>query len=264
MEENNPQRINRVAVKFPPFWAEKPSLWFSQVDSQFTISGITNDETKFHYVVAQLDTRYASEVEDIITSPPESDKYLTLRTKLIERLSASEEQRVRQLISDEELGDRKPSQFLRHLRSLSGPSSDQDKLLRQLWLRRLPLHAQAILTTQLDLTLDKLADLADKVVEVAQPNIGSSAAVNQQSNGTGNDLLLDAIQALTKQVAELSTNSRRSRSSLDRPRSRSTSRQQNDGDKAARLCWYHFKFGNKATKCTVPCNFQENASSSQK
>ncbi|CAB0033515.1 unnamed protein product [Trichogramma brassicae] len=132
--------IHRVAVKLPAFWSERPSLWFAQADSQFTLSDITSEVTKFRYVVFQLDARIALEVEDVITSPPAVTPYTFLRAKLIERLSASEEQRVRQLISEEELGDRKPSQFLRHLRSLAGNTIVQDNLLRQLWLQRLPSH----------------------------------------------------------------------------------------------------------------------------
>ncbi|CAB0030693.1 unnamed protein product [Trichogramma brassicae] len=112
--------IHRVAVKLPAFWSDRPSLWFAQADSQFILSDIISEVTKFHYVVSQLDARIALEVEDVITSPPAVTPYTFLRAKLIERLSASEEQRVRQLISEEELGDRKPSQFLRHLRSLAG------------------------------------------------------------------------------------------------------------------------------------------------
>lgn len=173
----NTPSINRVAVKLPPFWAERPNLWFSQVDSQFAIAGITSDNTKFNYVVAQLDTRYAAEVEDIIINPPSTDRYLHLRSKLIERLSISEEQRVRQLINEEELGDRKPSQFLRHLRSLADTTILQDNMLRQLWLRRLPAHAQAILTAQSELPLDKIAEIADKIVEVSptQPALAIQA-----------------------------------------------------------------------------------------
>ncbi|KAL4123292.1 hypothetical protein QTP88_015490 [Uroleucon formosanum] len=60
VQQNPTASVNRVAIKLSPFWAERPSLWFSQVDSQFAISGITSEETKFNYVVAQLDTRYAA------------------------------------------------------------------------------------------------------------------------------------------------------------------------------------------------------------
>jgi len=57
-------------------------------------------------------------MEDII-SPPELEPYDRLKAELVLRLSTSREQRVRQLLSHEEMGDRKPSQFLRHLKSLA-------------------------------------------------------------------------------------------------------------------------------------------------
>jgi hypothetical protein len=44
----------------------------------------------FH-VISQLDQRHATEVEDIITSPPERDPYTTLRAELVKRLSPSTE-----------------------------------------------------------------------------------------------------------------------------------------------------------------------------
>ncbi|KAL7292017.1 hypothetical protein TKK_0014301 [Trichogramma kaykai] len=181
-----PPVVGRVAVKLPTFWADKPSLWFAQADSQFVLANITTEITKFHYVASQLDSRAAAEVEDIITNPPADNPYTTLRSKLIERLSLSEEQRVRNLLSDEELGDRKPSQFLRHLRSLAGITPVNDNLLRQLWLRRLPPNIQAILAGQADAQLEKIAELADKVAEVCPTPI----AVNAVSTPPSNDLLL--------------------------------------------------------------------------
>lgn len=260
--------VNRVAVKLPPFWADRPKLWFAQADSQFTISGIINEATKFHYVVAQLDTRYAAEVEDIIDDPPAENRYQFLRTKLIERLSASEEQRVRQLVSEEELGDRKPSQFLRHLRSLAGTSALQDNLLRQLWLRRLPSNVQAILTAQADFALDKLAELADKIVEVAPPPppfaVNAASAANAApSDANQNDAtVLNAILALTRQVAELATtgNQRARPRSRVRTPSRGQSAARSD---ATRWCWYHSKFREQAKRCTPPCGYSENPKGSQ-
>jgi hypothetical protein len=40
-----------------------------QAETQFT-PGINSEQTKFYYVISQLGHRYASEVEEIITSPP--------------------------------------------------------------------------------------------------------------------------------------------------------------------------------------------------
>ncbi|XP_028042699.1 uncharacterized protein LOC114252424, partial [Bombyx mandarina] len=114
-----------------------------------------------------LDTRVIGEVEDIILQPSPEDKYGGLKSELIRRLSTSEEQRVRQLVSDVELDDRRPSQFLRHLRSLAGKTLTDENLLRQLWMRRLPQHLQAILAAQSELSLDKVAKLADNILEVS-------------------------------------------------------------------------------------------------
>ena len=41
--------------------------------------------------------------------------------------------------------------------------------------------------------------------------------------------------------------------SKNRTRSRSRSKSRSRGDQ----CWYHHKFGEKANKCTQPCNFQK-------
>jgi hypothetical protein len=57
------------------------------------------------------------EVEGINTSPPGKFPYTALRTKLVRRLSPMREQRIHQLLTLEEVGDCKPSQFLKHLRS---------------------------------------------------------------------------------------------------------------------------------------------------
>jgi hypothetical protein len=92
-------------------------VWFAQAEAQFALAGISSEQTKFCYVMSQLDQRYASEVEDIITSPPKRDPYTTLRSELVRRLSPLKEHRIRELLTLK-MGDRKPSQFLRHLRSL--------------------------------------------------------------------------------------------------------------------------------------------------
>jgi hypothetical protein len=40
-------QISRVAVRLPPFWAERPAVWFSQAEEQFTLAGISTEQTKF-------------------------------------------------------------------------------------------------------------------------------------------------------------------------------------------------------------------------
>ena len=83
--------INRVGIRVPPFWPEKPALWFAQLEGQFALSNITQDATKFYYVISQLDNKYAAEVEDVITNPPPTGRYDRIKAEMIRRLSLSEE-----------------------------------------------------------------------------------------------------------------------------------------------------------------------------
>jgi hypothetical protein len=124
---------------FPLLWPERPDVCFSQTDSQFAIAGITSETTKFHYVVSKLEQKHAAELDDLITSPPQDQPYTTLRSTLLTRLSPSIEQRHHQL-HHEEMGDRKPSQFLRHLRRLT--PDVPESLIRSIWTSRLPSYLQ--------------------------------------------------------------------------------------------------------------------------
>lgn len=245
-------KISAVSLKLPTFWPDKPSIWFAQVEAQFQIANIVGDTTKYNYVVGHLDQRLAGEVEDIIINPPKNDKYEKLKELLIQRLSISQEKRVRQLLSDEELGDRKPSQFLRHLRSLAGSTLSDDNIIRQLWLRRLPQQAQAILAAQADLGLDKIAELADKIIEVAPtPTVCATSAPPELSLAA----LAKQLEEVSNQVAALSRQQRRP------SRDRSTS--SNRSSSNSKRCWYHRRWGTKANTCISPCDWKENENNNQ-
>uniref|UniRef100_A0A1Y1MXV9 DUF7041 domain-containing protein n=1 Tax=Photinus pyralis TaxID=7054 RepID=A0A1Y1MXV9_PHOPY len=234
--------VYRVQMKLPPFWPTDPEMWFAQVENHFTISGITQDETKYGYVASSLEAKYACEIRDILTQPPATGKYEKLKSELIKRLSATRDQKMRQLLEREDLGDRKPSQFLRHLQSLAGASVPDD-LLKSIWTSRLPSNIQAILASQQKATLSEAAELAD-AINATNPH--AVHAVHQD------DALHEAVKSLTAEIAELKaqtrgrSNFRRERN--DRPRSRSrTPKTEFD------TCWYHFRYGKDAKKCRPPC-----------
>jgi hypothetical protein len=189
--------ISRVGIRAPPFWPEKPAVWFAQLEGQFVLARITQDATKFYHVIAQLDNKYAAEVGKK-TNPPPTGPYDRIKSELIRRLSLSEEQRVRHLLMHEEMGDRRPTQFLCHLRTLAGPAAPSD-FLHTLWTNRLPPNMQAIIATQAHTALDEVAQLADKIAEVAPPpyvaGVSSPGAIS---------VLTARIDELTRQVAALS------------------------------------------------------------
>lgn len=253
----NDNNVCRVTVKLPTFWADKPAIWFAQVEAQFQVANIVGDTTKYNYIVGHLDQSMAGEVEDIITNPPAEEKYTKLKDALIQRLSISQEKRVRKLLSDEELGDRKPSQFLRHLRSLAGTVLSDDNIIRQLWMCRLPQQAQAILAAQANLGLDQIAELADKITELAPASAVCSTSVPPSLMTL--DMLAKRLEEVSSQVAALSRQQRRP----SRDRSESSDRSTTSTTSSKR-CWYHRKWGVKASRCISPCNWKSvNSNSSQ-
>lgn len=82
-------------------------------------AGVNLDETKFNYVVGNLDGKFAAEVHDIWTCPPGSEwTYQRQNIKLINWLSVSQDQKTYRLVEHEEIVDRRPSQFLPNPRAL--------------------------------------------------------------------------------------------------------------------------------------------------
>ena len=146
MEDKQPTEAFRVAVKVPQFWPEKIKLWFHQLEAQFISAGITQDSTKYGYVIANLDQKYVEEIEDILEEPPMERKYERVKTALIKRLSESNSRQIRKILEREELGDRTPTRFLRHLRSMAGKTVPEE-FVKELWLSRLPTDTQKALAT---------------------------------------------------------------------------------------------------------------------
>ncbi|GBO14615.1 hypothetical protein AVEN_246992-1 [Araneus ventricosus] len=109
-------------------------------------------------------------ISDIITSLPNNDMCKTLKERLINIFSDSEECLLKKLLQDVELGDKRPSMLLRKMKDLAG-NCVGDELLRSLWLQRLPTQMQAILTTSSD-DLNKLSVMADKIADVTSPHQG--------------------------------------------------------------------------------------------
>lgn len=113
--------------KLPPFWKENPKLWFMQVEFIFSISGISRDDTKFQYVIANMDSNFLPHVSDILESLPSdgTSKYQAIKDRLIGTFSESQESKLRRLLKSDQLGDQKPTHFIQIMRNLaSGQLND--------------------------------------------------------------------------------------------------------------------------------------------
>lgn len=260
-------QVNSLIVKLPAFWQNSPATWFVQAESQFALGKITADVSKYNYVVAALPPEIAESISDLLLSPPATGLYEKLKDTLVERHSLSLEARIKKLTSDEEMGDKKPSEFFRSLQRLAGNSGTVgDELLKKLWMSRLPQAVNVGLIAQRDEEVSKLLTLADaiweavKVSSVAAISSSHSGASNFQSGVPSLNELHCEISALRQEIAKLASsgfrNRSRSRSRSDnRSGGRSQSRPRSSGryNAEGRLCYYHFKFRTRARDCEPGC-----------
>lgn len=249
-----PSVMEPVPSKIPVFDLTSPHVWFKYLEAYFHFRSITSQTTMFWHAFSELPPHIAREVYDVVEPMPQEDAYNVLKTAVLKRVTPSDDARLHQLLCEAELGDRTPSQLLRHMRSLVDKNHIDDCILRKLWSKRLPSDMTAILAAQPENTpLEILAEVADKIHDTL-----FKRRINCISQESPSEVSFDRISALEKQIAQitLSVNSiaehvgtrsaNRQQTNSKRTRSPSTS-------KSPQICYYHQKFGDKARKCTLPC-----------
>lgn len=251
-------RICGLTSKVPAFWPRNPKGWFRRVEALFKTSNITTEMTKYTHLISALDEEYASVIDDILDDLDNDGKYTRVKEALIQRLSDSDSQRIQKLLAPLQMGDQAPSQLLRKMKTIAGDLKVTDDLLKSLWLSRLPSDTQRMLATVSDdRTLNDLADTADRIHNVS-PSGGQIAAVAASEPSSDLEKILKKLENIDSRVRRIeqqnSQNRGRSQRRSQTP-ARSASRKREDVDGDKELCWYHFKFGEKSTKCREPCNW---------
>ena len=258
-----PAAIARVAVKAPPFWRKNPEIWFRQMESQFVLAGVTAEVTKFHHVVSALQPEELAIVGDLVLTIPAENPYTTIRSRLCNQYADSKEEQLRELISGMQLGDKKPSRLLLEMKSKAGTMAED--LLKTLFMQRLPPHVQQILAISND-KLEKLAEMADSIMSLAGGAAvhavrGPVSEVLQTERIPEEQSLRHMLMEITSRLDQLETRSRpRSKDSWrgnGRQRSGSNRRNSSGQRPSSELCWFHQRFGKKATNCRSPCNWEQ-------
>jgi len=262
---------SRANLRLPPFWLHNPVMWFNQVEAQFDILNISDGITRFRLLIAHLEPQYASKV-DIINAPPGQAPYQHLKNTLIRRTTASDDERLNMVLSDIAMGDRKPSEYLRHLRSLVARDTLSDSVLRSIWIKRMRPQMQAAIAAQKDADLATLAAIADTVYETVNTSSLHIAAASPHSSTSLDDVLCqmkELRQELSAIKSEKLPSSQQRRSSDFRSDSRNLRhpprRNREHPSGPIGMCWYHRRFGASAWRCTSPCNYEKsgNAAGSQ-
>lgn len=258
----NSSETMKVSVKIPPFWTEKPDIWFYQIEAQFKINGISSEDTKFNYIVSQMEPKYVDTIWDIITDKAEN-KYSLAKERLLSVFKESENKRIKRLFTGIEIGDMKPSHLLQKMKSLA-TTDISEMVLKTLWMEKLPHHIKHILVVS-DESIDKLAIMADKIIDLHSQSelyeTRSSEIKGQNMPPNIISQLLEKISSLEQRIEELQIHhqpNRRNHSGERLNRSLSRGRSRKRYNPEGKFCYYHFTFGSRCfpEKCKPPCNWK--------
>src|SRR5215469_14996860 len=140
----------------PPFFDGDVSLWFCTLEACFLPSD--DAQTRFRSVISKLPPSILAKVRQVFPVALNAlDPYTILKDEVLKVTSPSSSQRIKELLSKQSLGDRKPSEFLLHLQGLLGPSHAQleESFTRPLFFEQMPPSVRTILSAFPSLSLSE-------------------------------------------------------------------------------------------------------------
>lgn len=252
--EDTPPNLQKVHI--PKFNERNPHLWFAQVERSFALCNITSDNDKFDLVSVRLEDEVLLAVEDLITNPPDSNKYSAIKERIISKFAESPESKLRRLIQGGETNGMKPTSILAHMKRLA-PGKGNEAIIRTLFLGQMPENMRPFLTAWEEEDLEKLAKTADKMFEANNNNCVNSLstsqqpvvdAINQRMSFTD---MCQTIRELSEKVDKIQQQIGKNTRHRSKSRNRSTSGQNSN---PRNLCYFHQKFGDNAKKCKPDCS----------
>ena len=161
--ETSSHQCQAVAVKLPPFWPDNIDAWFSQVESQFRIKGVTTQQTKFDYVVQAMSQSEVVKVLDLVRNLPNTNPYSTLKDNLTSLFAMTEYARYEAFINLPMSGDMLPTTLMSKMLALLPEDHKPCWFLRSAFLHRLPADIRCHLVDEVTEDPLKLALRADRL-----------------------------------------------------------------------------------------------------
>ena len=245
------------SLRLPTFWSDTPASWFAMAECQFHLRRVSDERDKFCVLVAALTKESIRLVTNIVENPPEAP-YTELKRVLLSSHQLTDFQRVEKLHQVEALGGRKPSELLAVMLEIC-PRGQEDNLFFQfLFLQRLPRELRIMLADDDHKDLRKLAEKADRLWALhARQSHDMIAVLEEDEEAT--------VAAIQRGQRGNNNNSNTGRQQYRQPSQGNQKPKQQDrvspnslAMQSAGLCYYHWSFGERATKCKTPCSWQGN------
>lgn len=222
---------NAVQLKLPDLWTDNIEAWFCQAESQFALRNITSDNTRYNLVVTSIDSNTAKRLNNILCNPPSSEKYRSIKEKLLSKFGRTPFERAAAIYEIKDLGDYKPSELMDHMLAILG-NYEPDLLFCYHFFQCLPDYVRATLAYSPTTDPTALAEEADRIFIAGRPRDSVTSHMVNQAD-------VDAVNRRSRGPAR---GSNQKRSFTKR-------------DSTSSLCFYHARFGEDARRCREPCSW---------
>lgn len=229
---SRPKSIHRVSIKVPPFYRRNVTAWFKTLESQFKLSRISSQETKYHYLVSNL----PEDVAALLLTDTVPEVYDDLKAEVLLAVEKSKQEKINELFDLTDIGDDKPSIFLRKIiakMEQCGLRANDDEITQKL-LRCLPPSVSTPLRAFQDLPPHRVAALADS-------------------------MMISPPVAPVHHVSQLHSSQRRHDHDPD-PQVSPQLKPFHQGQKP-KICRAHIFYGSRARSCRPWCQFPNSSSS---
>ena len=176
--------VYTTVVKLADFYEQNPGFWFAQIEGQFVVKKIDDDQMKFHYVMVALPQEVAVRVMPAV----KSKSFETMKKALLDAFDLTQAQRATKLLHLRGLGDKLPSVLASEIITLCPEEVTPDYLERQIFIEQLPGAVQQDMAAHEEVTdFMKLAKIADRYVIAAharEASMSCAVMVPQSSSDT--------------------------------------------------------------------------------
>jgi hypothetical protein len=256
-------------VKLPPFWPTNAAAWFANADGQFALRGITDQRVKYYNALACLPETTINLISDLVeVEEVPADAYTQLRARLFGAHQLSNYQKVEAMFALPTLGGKKPSEMLAEMSRLCPRGEENSTFFTYCFLHRLPREIRVLLADVDHGDRRALAVRADQIwahnsryahdtavaAVASEPEPTPVAAVSSRGQQRGGSKRGGRYRGSGRGAAG-HTRGNGGGSDGVPAASMTPSDQARAGSD---LCFYHWTYGDKASKCVAPCSWQGN------
>lgn len=239
--------VSTAALRITEFAESSPEDWFVLFETACRLHSpaISVSTTKYDHLLSQtvknpIAFRIVKKYFDVAPdgTRPARD-YESAKTALIRKYGKAVKAREKEYNEAQYLPEVKPSDFFMELQILAEKLDYTDAQILRHWNSKLPTSISSLILVSSKVSTEDKLELADQLWEdnklkpVEVCSTSSAPFFSKKKNG--------------KQPKVKQKGSKPSKPKKDQ----SVARQK---IKDSGLCWYHFKFGNEATKCSEPCS----------